>query len=83
MGFVNRETGRGQIALRSGARDPCGDIEVVQVLGASYVEGDLSASARSVGRIDKDLFFPDLLGRMDNWPLLATDQDITPKDLSE
>lgn len=71
-----REDGTGNIVLRSGPHDPCGDIAVVEVLSASYVEGDLSASASSIGRIDKHLFFPYLLGRMDDWSLLSTEHDI-------
>jgi hypothetical protein len=40
---------------------------------ASYMEGDLTARARATGRIPKDGFFPYLLGRMDDWSLLDTE----------
>jgi hypothetical protein len=40
---------------------------------ASYVEGDLIARARATGRIPKDAFFPYILGRMDDWSLLDTE----------
>ena len=71
-----RREGTGRLTLASNPHDPVGDIEIVTVRGASYVEGDLIARARAIGRIPKDEFFPYLLGRMDDWPLLDTERDI-------
>ncbi len=71
-----RREGTGSVRLASSAHDPVGDIEVVEVRGAGYVEGDLIARARAIGRIPKDAFFPYLLGRMDDWSRLDTEGDI-------
>ena len=61
------------VALASTAHDPLGDIEVVSVLGASYIEGDLISSCRAAARISADEFLPYALGRMDDWSLLDTE----------
>jgi acetoacetate decarboxylase len=71
-----RREGRGAVKLLSTIHDPVADIRIATVRGASYVEGDLVARARAVGRIPKDQFFPYLLGRMDDWSHLDTESDI-------
>lgn len=68
--------GTGTLRLASNEHDPIGDIEIVKLRGAAYVEGDLIARARAVGRIPKDSFFPYLLGRMDDWSRLDSESDI-------
>jgi acetoacetate decarboxylase len=74
-----RREGAGALILKSTEHDPVGDLEIVKLLGASYVEGDLVARARSIGRIPKDAFFPYLLGRMDDWSRLDTESDVAIK----
>ena len=74
-----RREGRADLTLASNPHDPVGDIEIVQLRTASYVEGDLIARARAIGRIPKDAFFPYLLGRMDDWSLLDTERDVAVK----
>ena len=74
-----RREGRGAVKLLSTIHDPVADIRIVTIRGASYVEGDLVARARTVGRIPKDQFFPYLLGRMDDWSQLDTESDIETK----
>jgi acetoacetate decarboxylase len=71
-----RREGRGAVKLLSTIHDPVADIRIVTIRGASYVEGDLVARARTIGRIPKDQFFPYLLGRMDDWSQLDTETDI-------
>ena len=66
-------TGTGTLTLRSTANDPLGEIEIVSVLGASYVEGDLITSCRAAARIPADAFLPYALGRMDDWSVLDTE----------
>jgi hypothetical protein len=66
-------TGTGALTLRSTVNDPLGEIEVVSVLGASYVEGDLITSCRAAARIPADDFLPYALGRMDDWSVLDTE----------
>jgi acetoacetate decarboxylase len=74
--LTTRREGEGTLVLRSSPLDPCADIDIVRIKGAAYVEGDLMAHAKTIGRIDKDRFFPYLLGRMDNWSLFDTERDI-------
>jgi acetoacetate decarboxylase len=74
-----RLEGTGRLTLGSTVHDPVGDIEIVKARAATYVEGDLIARARAVGRIPKDVFFPYLLGRMDNWSQLNTESNIATK----
>jgi acetoacetate decarboxylase len=69
-------TGTGQVKLKSSKYDTCGDIPVVKTLGASYVEGDLIATAKAVGTIPKDDFFPYLLGRMDDWSMFDSEVEL-------
>jgi acetoacetate decarboxylase len=71
--FSVRRQGQGIVTLNSTFHDPLGAIEVVKVRTASYVEGDLIARAKTIGRIPKDAFFPYLLGRMDDWSKLSTE----------
>jgi len=71
-----RREGSATLRLGSTPHDPVGDLEITQIRSASYVEGDLIARARAIGRIPKDAFFPYLLGRMDDWSLLDTESDI-------
>jgi len=47
-------TGTGTLTLRSTVNDPLGEIEIVSVLGASYIEGDLITSCRAAARIPAD-----------------------------
>lgn len=74
--LTRQVTGTGTVTLKSNDHDYCGDLPVAEVLGASYVEGDLIAKARAIGTIDKDAFFPYLLGRMDDWSLLDTEREL-------
>lgn len=71
--FSKRLSGEGHVILQSNLHDPCGDIPVYETRAATYLEGDLEGSGRSVGTIDKDAFFPYLLGRMDDFTLLDTE----------
>lgn len=74
--FTRRLAGEGRVALRSNPHDPCGDIPVIETRGAMYVEGDLEGRGTSIGTIDRDAFFPYLLGRMDDFGLLDTEAEI-------
>jgi acetoacetate decarboxylase len=74
-----RREGTAALALGSSIHDPVSELEIVKVLTASYVEGDLIARAKAIGRIPKDAFFPYLLGRMDDWSRLDTEHNIDVK----
>jgi acetoacetate decarboxylase len=70
---VNAE-GNGAVTLGGTIHDPLHEIEVVEVLGGGFIEGDLIASAESVARIDADEFLPYALGRTDDWSALNTER---------
>jgi hypothetical protein len=74
-----RREGTATLSLGSSVHDPVSQLEIVSVRGASYVEGDLIARAKAIGRIPKDAFFPYLLGRMDDWSRLDTEHNIDVK----
>jgi acetoacetate decarboxylase len=68
---VNR-AGAGTVRLSGTVHDPLDELEVVEVLGARYIEGELAARARSIAAIPADDFLPYALGRMDDWSKLDT-----------
>ncbi len=51
---------------------PLDEIPILEVIGAGYVEGDLSTRCRAAGRIPAAEFVPYAYGRMDDWSLLDT-----------
>ena len=71
-----RREGTATLTLGSSDHDPVSDLEIVSVRGASYLEGDLIARAKAIGRIPKNAFFPYLLGRMDDWSRLDTEHSV-------
>lgn len=74
--FTRRLAGDGCVVLQSNPHDPCGEIPVLETKGATYLEGDLEGRGASIGTIEKDAFFPYLLGRMDDFSLLRTDAQL-------
>jgi acetoacetate decarboxylase len=79
---VNRDTrrvhltGPGAVRLTGTAHDPVDELEVVEVLGASYVEGDAAATNRRVGTIPAAAYLPYFHGRhADDWTALDTEAE--------
>jgi acetoacetate decarboxylase len=70
--FVNRPADAA-LQVRGTAHDPLGDLPVLEVLGASYSEGDMATSCRAIGTIPGADFFPYALGRHDDYTLLDTE----------
>ncbi len=68
-----RREGTGRVALRSTVHDPLADIEVVEMRGAAYIEGDLLSTCRALARLPGDAFLPYLYGRLDDWSALDTE----------
>lgn len=66
--------GLGRVQLTGTHHDPLDEVVVSEVLGGSYVEGDLDARAWSEATIDKDVFLPYAYGRMDDWSALSTER---------
>ena len=71
-----RREGTATLTLGSSDHDPVSELEIVSVRGATYLEGDLIARAKAIGRIPKNAFFPYLLGRMDDWSRLDTEHSV-------
>jgi acetoacetate decarboxylase len=65
--------GTGTVRLRGTVHDPLDELEIVEVLRATYIEGDLISRARSLIRIPAEDFLPYALGRMDDWSALDTE----------
>jgi len=70
---VHRE-GAGQLSLGSSMHDPLNELEIVEVLGGRYIEGDLLASAETLAYIKAEDFLPYALGRTDDWSALDTER---------
>jgi acetoacetate decarboxylase len=67
-----RRRARASLSLGSSVHDPLGDLEVLEVLGAVYVETGMKASCVPLADLDPDAFLPLALGRSDYWPALAS-----------
>ncbi|MEQ8349776.1 MAG: acetoacetate decarboxylase family protein [Sneathiellaceae bacterium] len=65
--------GQGSLALGSTAHDPLADLEIVELRGAAYLEGDLICTCRPLARLDAAGFVPYLYGRLDDWSALDTE----------
>ena len=77
---VNREMrrlhleGEGSIRLTGTVHDPVDELEVVEVVRATYVESDAAATNRRVGTIPADDYLPYFHGRHgDDWSALDTE----------
>ncbi len=68
-----RREGTATLTLRSTVHDPLADIEIVETMGAAYVEGDLLSTCRPLARLSAEAFVPYLYGRLDDWSVLDTE----------
>lgn len=68
-----RKEGTGTLKLGSTVHDPLGDLPIVSVLRANYIEGDLLSRCRAIARLDRVAFVPYLYGRLDDWSKLDTE----------
>jgi acetoacetate decarboxylase len=72
MSLTTNLSGTGAVKLGGTVHDPLDEIEVVEVLGAAYIEGTLDARCRSIATTPAEDFLPFALGRLDYWPALDT-----------
>ena len=68
-----RREGSGTLALRSTVHDPLGDLEIREIRGAGYMEGDLLSTCRPLARLPAEDFVPYFSGRNDDWSALDTE----------
>lgn len=63
------ETGTGSVSLATTDHDPLGEIEIMELLGASYSVADVYSSQEPLTAVDPDAFLPYAFGtgRVDDW----------------
>ncbi len=71
--LTTRREGSGILRLGSTVHDPLGDLPIVKVVRANYIEGDLLSRCRSIARLDRKAYVPYLYGRLDDWSQLDTE----------
>ena len=69
------EKGRARLVLGNTIHDPLGDIEIVEIVGASYVEGDIVSHCRTLASVDAREFLPYAYGKIDDWTALDNMND--------
>jgi len=69
------ETGIATLELANTVLDPLGEIEIVKVLGASYVEGDTYSSCQALARIDAEAFLPYAYSKNDDYAALDNEAE--------
>lgn len=70
--FRVRRRGAATLELNSGPMDPVATIPVVEVLEATYIEGDFSSRAEVVATVPAGEFLPYAYGSTDDWSLLSS-----------
>ncbi len=69
------EKGRGKLTLGNTVHDPLGEIEIVEVLDASYTEGDLYSRCQTLAQINAAEFLPYAYGKIDDWTALNNEAE--------
>ena len=60
------ESGKGTLSLANNALDPLGEIEIVKMLDATYVEADTYARCETLTEVDAEAFLPYAYSKMDD-----------------
>ena len=64
------ESGMATLTLANTVLDPLGEIEILEVLGASYVEADTYSRCQALARIDTEAFLPYAYSKNDDYAAL-------------
>ena len=67
----SQRVGTGSVILRSTPHDPCGELPVLEVLGATYATERSTAACLVVASVPAATFLPYHLGRQDDWLAMA------------
>ena len=59
-----------KLTLGNTIHDPLAEIEVVEILGAIYVEGDIDSRCRTLATVKAQEFLPYAYGKIDDWTAL-------------
>jgi len=69
------EKGKGKLTLGNTIHDPLGEIEIVQLLDASYTEGDIYSRCQTLAQINAAEFMPYAYGKIDDWTALNNEAE--------
>ncbi len=69
------EHGRATLRLGHTAHDPYAEVEILQIRGVTYSEGDIYASARSIATVSRETFLPFAYGKVDDWTALDNEKE--------
>jgi acetoacetate decarboxylase len=69
------ESGNATLTLANNALDPLGEIEIVEVLGASYVEADTYSRCQALARVDAKAFLPYAYSKLDDYASLDNEAE--------
>jgi acetoacetate decarboxylase len=69
------ETGKGTLSLANTALDPLGEIEIVKVLDATYVEADTYARCETLTEVDADAFLPYAYSKFDDYDVMNNEAE--------
>jgi len=59
--------GDGKVTLKATPHDPLTEIEIVKLMDASYVEGDIFAEAKAIGTVSAEKFLPYAFQNIDDY----------------
>ena len=59
--------GIGKVTLKATPHDPLSDIEIVELKGANYIEGDIYAEAKAIGTVSAEKFLPYAFQNIDDY----------------
>jgi acetoacetate decarboxylase len=66
------ETGKAELTLTSGPSDRLGAFDVVETLGATYMEYEMRGRYETLGTVDPEAFLPHALSRIDDMSVFNT-----------
>lgn len=69
------EKGKGTLTLGHTVHDPLGEIEIVQLLEASYAEGEIYSRCQTLAQINAAEFLPYAYGKIDDWTALSNEAE--------
>jgi acetoacetate decarboxylase len=72
LAITVRRKATASLRLGGTVHDPLADLEIVEVIGAVYVETGMKATCVPIAPLDGEAFLPLALGRSDYWPVLGT-----------
>ena len=67
---THSESGKAKLTLGNTIHDPLAEIEIVELLGATYVEGDIDSRCQTLTTVKAEEFLPYAYGKIDDWTAL-------------